>query len=507
MKNSEKSPEVTLNYSGNYFTKENFKSLLVAGAYAPVFEQLESDFSLRSTNYQVLQMDKTFAYHVNKEAFGEKQAYLSDKNYITVEKGTAGFDFEEKVFIVSATRNNDGFTIDIEESLDGALNEELMAIVCTENRSSAKDHFDVCILCMSLPQKEDMDKGLQNYMDSVDKKISKLRETRFLDIDMQDETHRYLYIDNRYSSQFNQISGSYGLMEDYFFSRSSLKIQVQNGNFMPYVDGYFDDKDVGEIGILKLEEHSMYDKKRKDFVILEPAELLHDIDAHMWLKTRVKYRYPQDAAKIAEEYPRLIKEVTQEEEHWRDITPMDEKPKAFVLGEKEMYVPCENVRKLWSMRNSPFHFTDRPGAGIRYGKEQILHSDEGKFGVFFVSYGDEEYFARYKKEEKKRFCRDVYNHYTFYDFLPLSDLLANPDKDFETYGLVCTYQFEVMRHGLKSTPIDENTFNMLDMAKREEPKDEKNPQCPLAGKKLPGLPPTPPIPPRPPAIRGVHRQN
>ena len=501
MREQEKSPEITLNYSGEYFAKENFECSVVAGTYAPIFKQLRSDFSLKSTNYQILQPDKTFAYHIRKEAFGEKMAYLSEKNFITVEKGTAGFDFEEKVFVVTAVPNGDGFSIDITESQDAALIEELMAIVCTENRSSAKDYVKWCFSCMTLPQKDAMSRGLQNYMDFVEGKLSRLQNTRFLDMDPEDDAHEFLYIDNQLETQFNNISLDYQMKNNFFFKEKRLFVQAENGSFMPYARGCFDDKAAHDIGILKLDS----DNGRKEFLILEPVEFLHDIDAHMWLKTRVKYRYPQDAVKIAEEHPKLYREATKEKELWRDISPMDEEPKPPVLGEMEMYVPCENVRNLWSMRNSPFHFLDRPGAAIRYGKGQILHSDEGKFGLFFVSHGGEEYFARYKKEGRKRFGRDVYNHYTFYDFLPLSDLLANPDKDFETYVLNCTYQMEVIRSGIKSTPIDEATFDMLDMAKREEPLEDKNTPCPLLKGQLPPTPPIPQLPPglRPPPLRNL----
>ena len=479
MKNEKEAPKVILNNSAKYFTEDNFDCVKIAGTYSPVFIQLDADASLRSTNFQVLQPDKTLAYHIEKDAFGEKKAFLGTGYYITVEKGTTGYDFEEKVFVVTVTPDACDFVIDIVESQNKALNDELMAIVCTEKRSSLKDNFNVSIINRNLSKESDTKKGVFDYTKHLEQKFHTLQTTRFLDIDVLDEAHKYLYIDDRKESSFNRISAYDSTLSEFFFNESNLSVQMRGGNFTPYTPGYFDGKSPGEIGILKLNTDDSYSfRRQKEFVILEPVELLHDIDAHIWLKSRVMYRYPQDEALIAEKYPRLIKEAKEIRDYWRDVSPMDEQPKPFVMGAKELYVPCENVRDIWCMRNSPFHFCDRPGVSVRFGKENVMQCDEGKYGVFFVKYEGEEYFARYLKEGKKRFGKDVYNHYTFYDFLPLPDLLANPHKDYETQILMFTYQFEVVRNGLTSVPIDEDTFNTFDIAKREEPNRE-NVKCPL----------------------------
>ena len=468
MDRHDNAPKINLNYSGKFFRDENFECKRVAGVFSPVFVQTDTDFCLKSTSYQVLRKDKSPAFCVDGDKCVEKKLYLSSQNYIVVEKGIAGFEFNEKVFEVTVSRDGEDFNIDITESLDAELNEELLTIVCTEKRSSVQDFFRVGMKNMLLPQKEYMSKGLQDYKELIEKRLLKLKNTRFLDIDPTDETHKYLYIDDDEVTQYNKISGDYFTMLEFCVDRSRFSVQMPGGGFSKISPKYFKDRELNGIGILKMAEF----RNQDEYAILEPVELLHDLDAHLWLKAKVKYRYPQDADQIADEYPKLIREATKKEEYWREVDPMDEIPKPYTLGDKEMYVPCEKKRNWWSIKNSPFQFCDDPGATGRFGRKREFHHAQGEYGVFFVNFEGEEYFARYKLEGRKRFCRDVYNHYTFYDFVSLSDVLANPDKDFGTYVLLCTYQFEATCNGITSISIDKETFDILDMAKREEPKEQ-----------------------------------
>jgi hypothetical protein len=221
-----------------------------------------------------------------------------------------------------------------------------------------------------------------------------------------------------------------------------IQIQARNGFFVPFQKDIWNFK-VADMGLLMQKNELDGDMT---FTIMKPVELLHDINAYMWLKCSVQYRYPQDVSRISAAFPHLIQELTQEKEYWREAEPIEEDETITPnrLGDKEMYVPCICVNERWGVEKGVFQFTIRNlGLGLDFGTNQKNVMFE-KYGVSFVNYEGREFFAVYRTEDKKRYGKATYAHCKFYKFIPLSKVLAvtcdddTMDSMLRTLNWACT---------------------------------------------------------------------
>lgn len=130
-------PKITLNYSGAYFTADNFCCIKINDEYEPAFTFKDDDRKMRSVDYFVVNTDKTAAFSLSPKG----GSYLSAQNYILVEKGVRGFDFEAKLFTCTTTKNNDEFIIAIAESHDEALCAELWELMNLKLAAGNRTHL------------------------------------------------------------------------------------------------------------------------------------------------------------------------------------------------------------------------------------------------------------------------------------------------------------------------------------------------------------------------------
>lgn len=287
----------------------------------------------------------------------------------------------------------------------------------------------------------DADVSYETFLKRI---MRKIKDTRFLDVDPEDKAHKYLCLEEPHVL-------------------NCLQVQMGNGLFAPYTERRLEDLSIGDMGLLLHKEFG--DNFNGAFTILKPVELLHDISAKMWIKARVQYRFPQDTDRIANDFPQLYHELTQEEEYWREVEPMDEAPTPYRLGDMEMLIPCDCICGIWGIKKGIFQFTIREnGLAVDFGptREYLVHAS---FGVSFVSFNGREYFAVYRAEGRKRCKKDVFAHFKFHKLMPLSKVLAGIDShEALLKSLHYAYHFHTHRNDLVSMPIDEDTFNNIDMA-------------------------------------------
>ena len=444
---------IVLNYSGQYFTKANFKIERINGVFTPIFAFTQKELRERSVSYFVANQEKAKAVsfgsrldHEVREAI--ERIHLAPQSYILVEKGTKGLDFELKVFVCVISKTADGFTADITESHDKNLVDELWQ-ANNQNGDVLRDKFYESIINETIPSGKSAGVTFDQWFK---KGIDRLSSTRFLDIDPEDISHEYLQLDKSYPKE-------------------TLQIQASNGLFMPCQEGCLDDKDPKDMGALLFKNQ----RGGASFSILKPVELLHDIYSKMWLKCSVQYRYPQDAAGIAKDYPQLYREITQDSEPWRQIEALDEAPTPYRFGDKELLVPCDCLRgRYYGIKKGDFQFTlNHRGLSPDFGaNRENLMSDN--YALTFVKHDGQEYFVVYRSEGKKRFKKDIYELYAFHQFIPLSKVLANGADGEKLLRVLCyAYYFHLHRNNLTSIPIDAELFEELDTAATHYPKKKE----------------------------------
>jgi hypothetical protein len=452
-------PEVTLRYSGAYFRQDSFRCEKISGAYAPVFEVTDEDRQQRSTSWSVFNADKTPAADLNSsEARCEERYCLPEQGYIVTEKGMKGLEFETKVFTFAVTGGKDGYTVEIAESRDAGLLDELRGKIVSDG-VLIRDKFNESIINETLPH--DIKKHSANYETGLRKALQALRDTNFLDIDPEDGTCQYFRMDSMDRDFSYEPRGC-------FERRESLQVQAPGGQFASYKEGCLEGLSPENMGMLLYKESN----RAPVFKILKPAELLHDVSARKWLKTTVQYRYPQDAADIARAYPQLWRELFKTEEHWKEIGAMDEAPAPQRFGDAEMYVPAEYMEGHWGFKKGPFQLSIRdcglnPDFGP--GSDYLICAPKrnNTFAVSFISHDGGEYFAVYGIEGMKRFKKEPYAYLKFHRLIPLSEALnrgldRGDDKPDLARLLFYAYHFHTQKDGLAAAPADDGTFSDLE---------------------------------------------
>jgi hypothetical protein len=457
IKDYSKRPKITLNYSGSFFSANNFMCFERFGEYLPVFNADNHMKRMHSIAYYVANMDKTEAFDFNKMS----GVCLSAQNYILVEKGTTGFDFEARLFVCSTVKNDDEVVITITESFDESTRAELWESMQMKFKG-IKDSFKESVVNRVIPSKSTQDNV--SYEVLINKKLNEIKETRFLDINPDDNTHIYLPLEDGRSIR----------------DIRSLKMQGKTGYFTECELESLRELNISDIGLLAYTQAS----GGRGFSILKAEEFVHDISAEIWLQTRVLYNYPQDAERIKDAYPLLWEELTREAEYWRRIEPMSEKDTLALspakLGDSVMWLPCfgEHERLYGVKKNEPFQFTLREkGVSVDFGPtgEYLISSD---YGVSFISHAGREYFAVYRTGERRRVRNNIYIRYSFYKLVPMSDVLSARMQDScenLLRALNWGYYFHTHRYGLVSKPVDDEVFDSLYMAApvdTEEKKDE-----------------------------------
>jgi hypothetical protein len=248
--------------------------------------------------------------------------------------------------------------------------------------------------------------------------------------------------------------------------REYVETQAPNGLFIPYRPGCLEGLRPENMGMLLYKD--IFDDTA--FIILKPAELLHDVSAGLWLKTDVQCRYPQDAAGIARDFPQLYRELTKRKEHWREIEPMEEAPAPYRFGSAEMYVPCDYIENYWGMKKGPFQFAVRDnGLQPLYGPNRdhfTCTAFRESYAVSFINRDGREYFVLYRIEGMKRYKKEPYAWLRFHKMIPLADVLDNgtngPNGSSVLGALNYAYHFHTCRDALASAPADEETFDELD---------------------------------------------
>jgi hypothetical protein len=458
--------KVVLNYEGLYFSADNFKAAELGGEETALFVFTEEMHYLRSVSYSVYGMDKQEGVLLNPHG-GSREYCLHGQDYILADKGTSGFETEQKLFICSLTKSGGQITVDITEARDAQLLEELAAKL-REKALTLSDYINERAENCTASTIEDS--GGAGERERLERFFANFRDTGFLDISPDDKEYRYYCIDYLNYQQDKGHNVSYRYFEyipDYGYGRNSKLLLVPADGAM-LAAGELTELSLKEIrsGKRLLADISGRGAKHEgEAVLLRVEEMFHDMNGLFWIKAKIICRFPKDGDKIKAQYPEAYKLINGPVKP-RVYEVLDEAPAEGKLGDKKIAVRYYDHLEHGYVEKGLFQFsfcnnnyvTDF-GPGRRY-----LRSGSGA-SASAVRHGGELYIAVYRCEKVARFKRDLYAMYKFYRFVSVRELLADDDGGALLRRLGEVYKYLAARGLLAPVDIDEDTFYELEAIK------------------------------------------